>query len=303
MSSRASTAATSLAARRRWRIDPAYVFTLPAVILLALVLLIPLAFVLNLSLQTEVGRGDMAYVGLDNYQRFIGDPYFWNAVRNTTVFTIACVVLHLLIGMATALLLNKDIKARTAFRISALVPWMFSSVVVAALWRWMFSAEFGVINDILDRIGFHEQIAWLGSIDLALPAVIFTNAWRGFPFVMVMILAGLQAIPREQYEAAAVDGASRWSSFRYVTLPHLRYVISIGLVLDTIWTFKYFDLVQVMTGGGPANATEVLTTLVYRNAFEYFKFGYAAAIAVMMFLVLLAFTLFYVRLALREEEK
>ncbi len=304
MSTKVTSRTASVETRGRRRINPGYAFSLPAVVLLALVLLIPLAYVINLSLQTEVGRGDMAYVGLDNYARFVADPYFWNAVRNTFAFTIASVAMHVLLGLGVALLLNKDIRGRTAFRVVALVPWMFSSVVVAALWRWMYSPEFGVINDILDRIGIiSEQIPWLGDLNLALPAVIFANAWRGFPFVMIMVLAGLQAIPREQYEAAAVDGASTIAAFRYVTLPHLRFVLSISIVLDSIWTFKYFDLVQVMTGGGPANATEVLTTLVYRNAFEYFRFGYASAIAVMMFLILLAFTAIYVRMALRQEER
>lgn len=304
MSSTRVTEATAPPAHRRLRFSPGYAFTLPAVILLVFVMVIPLLYVANLSLQTEIGRGDMGYVGLQNYARFIEDTYFWNAVRNTFVFTLGSVALHVLLGLGVALLLNKNIAGRTAFRVVSLVPWMFSSVVVAALWRWMYSAEFGVINDILSRLGvLEEQVAWLGDITLALPAVVFANTWRGFPFVMIMVLAGLQAIPREQYEAASVDGASKLGAFRYVTLPNLRFVLSIGIVLDSIWTFKYFDLIQVMTVGGPANATEVLTTLIYRNAFEYFKFGYAAAIAIMMFLVLLGFTLIYVRMAIREEVK
>jgi multiple sugar transport system permease protein len=296
-------AAPSAGAGRRWSINAGYVYVLPAIALLSLVLLIPLAFVLYLSVHRDIGRGAMAFAGLGNYQRFLADPQFWNAMRNTVVFTVGSVALHVLLGLGVALLLNRSIKGRTIFRVVALVPWMFSSVVVAAVWRWMYSPQFGIINDILDRTGISRdaQIAWLGHLDLALPAVTFANAWRGFPFVMIIVLAGLQAIPREQYEAAAVDGASGYTSFRHVTLPNLRFVLSIAVILDSIWTFKYFDLVQVMTGGGPANATEVLTTLVYRNAFEYFQFGYASAIAVLMFLVSLVFTLVYVRLAMTEK--
>jgi multiple sugar transport system permease protein len=169
----------------------------------------------------------------------------------------------------------------------------------------MYSPQFGVINDILDRIGIHSaaEIAWLGDLNLAMPAVIFANAWRGFPFVMIMVLAGLQSIPREEYEAANVDGASGMAAFRYVTLPHLRFVIGIAVILDSIWTFRYFDLIQVMTHGGPANATEVLVTLVFRNSFEYFKFGYASAIAVVAFFILLGFTLLYVRILLADERR
>lgn len=293
------------AARRRRHINPAYAFTLPAITLLALVLLVPLGDVFYLSVHTDASGGNLTFAGLSNYRRFLDDPLFWNAVRNTSIFTVGSVVLHLLLGMGAALLLNRDIKGRTVFRVIALVPWMFSSVVVAVLWNWMYSPQFGVINDILDRLGIHSaaEIAWLGDLDLALPAVIFANAWRGFPFVMIMVLAGLQTIPREQYEAADVDGASGLAAFRYVTLPHLRFVIGIAVILDCIWTFRYFDLIQVMTRGGPASATEVLVTLVFRNSFEYFNFGYASAIAVVTFLILLGFTLVYVRTVLTEERR
>jgi multiple sugar transport system permease protein len=282
------------------RISPGYAFTLPAVLLLWVILFAPLAYVLYSSVHFNVGRS-ASFAGLSHYQRFLEDPYFWNALRNTVAFTLGSVVLHVLLGVGVALLLAQRIKGRTAFRIVGLVPWMFSSVVVATLWRWMYHPQFGVINDILSRLGLRElaQMAWLGEIAFALPAVILTNAWRGFPFVMVMVLAGLQAIPREQYEAASVDGASGWSLFRYVTLPQLRFILAVSIVLDTIWTFKYFDLVQVMTEGGPANSTEVLTTLVYRNAFEFLEVEYASAVAVFMFLVLLVFTLLYARLTLR----
>jgi multiple sugar transport system permease protein len=302
MPSLASAESAGPAASRRRRINPAYAFTLPAIGLLAVVLLVPLGHVIYLSVQTDAGGGEMVFSGLSNYSRFVDDPLFWNALRNTAVFTVGSVTLHLLLGMAAALLLNRQIRGRTVFRIIALVPWMFSSVVVAVLWNWMYSPQFGVINDILDRLGFHSaaEVAWLGDLDLALPAVIFANAWRGFPFVMIMVLAGLQTIPREQYEAADVDGASGLAAFRYVTLPHLRFVIGIAVILDSIWTFRYFDLIQVMTRGGPANATEVLVTFVYRNSFEYFKFGYASAIAVITFLILLGFTLVYVRTVLSE---
>jgi multiple sugar transport system permease protein len=292
-------------APRRWRVNPAYAFTLPAISLLALVLLVPLGDVFYLSVHTDGSNGTMEFTGLSNYRQFLDDPMFWNAVRNTAIFTVGSVTLHLLLGMGAALLLNRKIVGRTVFRVIALVPWMFSSVVVAVLWNWMYSPQFGVINDILDRIGIHSaaEIAWLGDLNLALPAVIFANAWRGFPFVMIMVLAGLQTIPREEYEAANVDGASGMAAFRYVTLPHLRFVIGIAVILDSIWTFRYFDLIQVMTHGGPANATEVLVTLVFRNSFEYFKFGYASAIAVVTFFILLGFTLLYVRILLADERR
>jgi multiple sugar transport system permease protein len=261
-----------------------------------------LIYVLHASVHTGGRRSN--FVGLENYRRFLEDPFFWNALQNTTLFTLGSVALHVVLGVGAALLLARAIRGRTFFRIVGLVPWMLSSVVVATLWRWMYHPQFGVINDILSRLGFQDlsQTAWLGEINLALAAVIFTNAWRGFPFVMIMVLAGLQAIPREQYEAASVDGAAGLAVLRYVTFPNLRFILTISILLDTIWTFKYFDLMQVMTGGGPANSTEVLTTLVYRNAFEFLEVEYASAIAVFMFLILLAFTLVYARLALLGPE-
>ncbi len=155
-------------------------------------------------------------------------------------------------------------------------------------------AQLGIINFLLSNLGLRGPFLWFERARLALPAIIVTNIWRGFPFASLTLLAALQAIPREQYEAAAVDGASSVMQFRFVTLPHLRFALVIIATLDTIWNFKHFDLIQVMTNGGPAGATEVLTTLTYKVSFENFEFGYAAAMGVVMTLVLLAVAIVYV---------
>ena len=282
-------------APRRWRVNPAYAFTLPAISLLALVLLVPLGDVFYLSVHTDGSNGTMEFTGLSNYRQFLDDPMFWNAVRNTAIFTVGSVILHLLLGMGAALLLNRKIVGRTVFRVIALVPWMFSAVVVAMTWRWMLDAQLGIINAALAGLGLRGPFLWFENARLALPAIIVTNIWRGFPFASITLLAALQAIPKEQYEAAAVDGASPLRQFRFVTLPNLRFALIIVATLDTIWNFKHFDLIQVMTNGGPAGATEVLTTLVYKASFENFEFGYAAAMGVVMSLILLATTVVYVR--------
>lgn len=271
-------------------------YFVPATLTSFLVLVVPLANVLWLSLQQDAGGGEFQFVGLRNFREILTDMVFLKAIGNTFTFTLGSVALHLVVGLGVALLLNQEIYARKAFRIIALIPWMFSSVVVAGTWRWLLNSQFGPVNDILRRVGLPSSIEWLGNVSLAMLSVILANAWRGFPFVMVMCLAGLQAIPRQQYEAASVDGAGPWQRFWFVTLPNLRFVLTISTVLDVIWNFKYFDLVMLMTNGGPAGSTEVVVTLVYRNAFEFFRFGYAAAQAVVVFLILAGFTAVYVRL-------
>lgn len=278
----------------------AYGFVLPAIILLVLVLIFPLIYVLYLSLGTELGNNAIAFVGLANYAELLSDAAVWNALNITLVFTVASVAGHMLIGLGAALLLNRDLVWRTAWRVVALLPWMFAPVVVGVVWRWIYNTQFGILNDmLLDLHLLQAPVSWLGDANLALPSLVVANLWRGFPFVMIMALAGLQAVPREVYEAAAVDGASAWQQFRYVTIPEIRYILMIAGLLDAIWTFRHFDLVQVLTGGGPANRTEVLTTLVYRTSFEFYRFTYASAIAVVMFLILLLFTIVYLRVLRR----
>ncbi len=277
-----------------------YFFVTPGILVLVFVLIIPLMNVLYMSFNQDITAEINKFVGFSNYNEIIKDSTFWKSFINTVVFTVMSVLFHLIIGVGAALLLNEPVKMRTPFRIIMLVPYMFSSVVVAGTWKWMFNSQFGVINDLLTRIGLNGTFAWLGDVNLAMPSVILANVWRGFPFIMIMVLAGLQSISKEEYEASSIDGATGFKQFRYITLPHLKYIISIGLILDTIWTFKYFDLVQVMTNGGPANSTEVLVTLVFKHAFEYFQIGYASALAVIVFLILLVFTFLYLKLLKTE---
>ncbi len=281
---------------RRWsRSLTGLAFVAPALLVLGAVVAFPVVDTLWLSLMETRGHNQTVFVGLGNYWRLVQDPDFWSAFRNSVTFTSGSVIGHILLGLGAALLLNQRIPLRPVFRVICLVPWMFAAVVVAMTWRWMLDAQLGIINAILAQLGLRGPFLWFESPRLALPALIVTNIWRGFPFASITLLAALQAIPPEQYEAAAVDGASSFMQFRFVTLPHLRFALIIIATLDTIWNFKHFDLIQVMTNGGPAGATEVLTTLVYKVSFENFEFGYAAAIGVAMSLVLLATTVVYVR--------
>ncbi len=286
---------------RRLRIGSGWPYVLPAMVLLVAVLLYPLGHVVYTSFYRSTSTGGLVYAGVDNYAALLRDPRFWHALWVTVLFTAGSVGAHAVLGVYAAHVANRAFRGRRLFRLVTLSPWMFPSVVVGVTWTWIYQSQYGVLNDILQRLGIvAEGLTWLGDERRALGAVIVASIWRGFPFVMLMTLAGLQAIPAEQYEAAAVDGAGTFQRFAFVTLPNLRYILGVALMLDTIWMFRYFDLVQVMTGGGPGAATEVLPVLVYKHAFEYFNMGMAAATAMLMFLVLLAVSLFYVRLVLRE---
>ncbi len=278
-----------------------YLFVMPAVVTLIVVLVFPLASTSYWSTFDEARTG-LRFVGTANYQEVIESATFSNALRNSLIFTVVSVVLHLAVGLLVALLLNERIPWKTAFRVIALIPWMFPVVVVGVLWSWLYHPQLGLFNDLLLRVGIvNDTVAWLADPALAMPAVIVASLWRGYPFVMLILLAGLAAIPTEQYEAAAVDGADSWHRFRHITIPNLRFMVVLATLLDAIYMFRQFDLAQVMTGGGPAGATEVLTTLVYKQGFQYFRNGYASAIGVMMFAVMFCFSLGYVRLIRAQE--
>jgi multiple sugar transport system permease protein len=276
-------------------------FVLPAMLVLALVLVFPLVYVILTSFQ-GAGSSPGLRPTLANYTQLLQDARFGTALWNTVVFTVVSVVFHLLLGVAAALLVHRPVVARAFFRIALLAPWTVAPVVVGVVWKWMYNAQFGIINDVLLRLGvLSEGHAWLGDATFAMPALVLANVWRGFPFIMIVALAGLQAIPIEQYEAAAVDGATSVQQFRYVTLPNLQYILYVSGLLDTIWMFRHFDLVQVMTAGGPAGATDVLSTLIFRTSFEYLQFPYASAMAVAMFAALFVLMMVYLRAVLRSQ--
>ena len=197
------------------------------------------------------------FVGLANYGRAIKDLEVRNAFANTVIFTCASVLFHLVIGLVLALLLNRITRGRAIIRILLLLPWMIPPVVTGITWKWMLNTQYGVINDILVKIGILEHyLPWLASMQLALPSVIIANIWMRFPYVMIMLFAGLQSIPEELYEAASVDGASGWIKFTKITLPHLKYIISLTTILDAVYSFRLFDLANIMTGRGPMRASE-----------------------------------------------
>lgn len=282
------------------RAHAGYWFVAPATLVLLLVLVVPVVHVLYESFVWTTSSRVRIVPSVRNYAALAEDETVRTAASNTVTFTVVSVLGHLALGLGVALLLNQEIRGRAAFRNLALLPWMLPPAVVATGWAWLYHNPFGMLNPLLTGLGLlSTPRAWLASPDTALGAVIVANLWRGFPFISLILLAGLQAIPNALYEAAGVDGAGAWARFRHVTLPGLKRVMLIALTLDVINTVKYFDLIWVMTAGGPANRTEVLSTLIYRLAFQFFRTGRAAALAMVMVAALAVFSIFYVRLTVR----
>jgi multiple sugar transport system permease protein len=250
----------------------------------------------------RLGVPSSPFVGLQNYVQLFNDAQFWNAARNTAMFTVIAVALKLVLGMGAASILNSRIPCRNLFRSWMILPWIAPSIVVALTWQWMFADLGGVINHVLQSLHVvTTSISWLGNPVTARFAVVVANVWLGFPFFSMNLLAGMQAIPKELYEAAEVDGASAWRRFWHVTLPGLRSVLVIATVLNTIWTLNTFDLIYVMTGGGPYFATELLGLFAYKQAFLIRNLSYGSA-ACAIFTPLIAGLIFVVLRRLERAE-
>ncbi|UCF96668.1 MAG: sugar ABC transporter permease [Spirochaetaceae bacterium] len=276
-----------------------YLFILPCLLLLLLVLGFPMAVAVANSF-SPLWSAEKTFT-LDNYINLAKDVLFWNALKVTGIFVSTTVGLHLVIGFAVALALNAAIKARRFFRLIAILPWTVPDVISGLIWRFMYNPTSGILNDVLMRFGLAgDYIEWLAQPGLALPSVVLADVWRGYPFVMVILLAGLQAIPKELYEAARVDGATRVQEFLHITIPGLLRITLIALALDTIWQIRRFGLVYNMTLGGPGHVTEILSLYVYKHYFKYFNFEYASAIAVVMAVLMLAISYPYIRTVTRR---
>ncbi len=268
-----------------------WLLTLPALIVLALVFIYPIGRAFWLSLFTEnLGtKLQPIFSGLSNYGRMFGDGRFWQSMWNTSVFTAISVLLELALGMGVALVLNQSFRGRGIVRTIAIIPWALPTAVMGLAWTWIFNDEFGIVNDILLRVGVIETgIVWLGNPTLAMLALIVADVWKTIPFIAIILLAGLQSIPKDLYEAHAIDGANSWQSFWQITVPLILPQILIALLFRFAQAFGIFDLVQVMTGGGPAGATETVSIYIYATVMRYLDFGYGAALVVVTFLLLLA---------------
>ena len=280
------------------RAEP-YAFIAPTALLMIGLMLVPIVIVISYSFMDNVILNKHPeFLGLANYIEIITDPAFVTAIRNTLFFVIVSVAAHLVLGLFFALLLNSRLLGRwvsAIFRGIFILPWLFTAAIVAVLWR-MLLAPNGVVNYLLDTFNLTSgQVEWLSDPKLALIAVTFINIWSGYPFFMISMLAGLQGIPGDLYEAAKVDGANAVQRFWNVTLPQLRPIIIAMMLLDFIWTSQQFALIWGTTGGGPIDSTEMLSTYTYKLAFAKYEFALASTSAVLVLLLSMVLAFFYVR--------
>lgn len=244
------------------------------------------------------------FVGFGNYIKLFGDKVFWISLGHTALWIGLTVPLQMALGLVTALLLNREFPWRGLARAMIIIPWALPSVVIALMWRWIYDPNTGVLNDILIYLSVVQQaVPWLADPDLALYAIIATLTWQGFPFFAVMILAGLQGIPKSQYEAASIDGASSWRQFLHITLPGIAPVLGTAGLLRVIWVANSMDVIFVMTGGGPGYATHTLPLYAFVKARQNLDFGYGTSIAVTFTILLGAVVALYLVRTMREVER
>ena len=290
--------------KRRTDLFP-YTLVTPALAVTILIIFFPIIQTATMSLFHYViwKPKDNRFIGLGNYLQALKDEVFWISLKNTLIWIVGVIVLQLLLGFATALLLNRDFKWRGLARSLILIPWVTPSVITALMWRWMYDGNNGVINDLLVRIGLLKSyFPWLANSSTALPAIMVALMWQGFPFFAIMILAGLQAIPKSLYEAAQVDGATTWQKFARITLPMLVPILFTSILLRIIWVANSMDVIYVMTGGGPGYATHTLPVYSFIRAYKALDFGYASTIAIFLTFLLIAIVAGYVIRVLRSQE-
>lgn len=273
----------------------AYLFLVPSAILITLIVLYPFVVVVILSFyQKNLLSPTRLWVGLENYQAFFSDPDLANAVRNTIIWTVGSTSGELVSGLATALLLHQSLRFRSFSRAIVQFPYLVPTIVAVLIWKYMISDQVGVVNLTIENLGLVNQpLTLLGRPERALPTVIMVGVWKYFPFVVLTLLGILQSIPSERYEAAQVDGANWLQEFRYVTFPAILPVLLLVALLRTIWNWDKFDIIYQLTGGGPVQATTTMSVFVYQDAFVKYSEGGAAAVAIVMFFIVLSFSLIY----------
>jgi len=283
-------------------------FLLPAVAYMVLFYGYPVIKNLSMSFQnyttTTFFTGEAPWLGFDNYKAVIGSAVFDKAVLNTVLFTVGSIVGQFVIGLAIAIYFQRKFPLSGLLRSLLLLPWLIPLIVSSTIWRWILDKDSGALNRMLE--GLHlvgDGPGWLTSTSLALLACVVVNIWIGIPFNVTILFGGLQDIPEELYEAAALDGATGWRSFRYITWPLLRPVTSVVLVLGVVYTIKVLDIILGLTGGGPANSTQTIATQSYQLSFVEFNFGQGAALSNILIVISLIFATFYLRATRRSVDE
>lgn len=281
---------------RSWKNElSAYMFLSPTLIVFMLFIAFPVLFSLYLSFhQWNMFSTQTQFVGLDNYTRIIGSEEFWQVLVNTLIYTAGTVPLNMIAALTVAYFLNKKIAGRKFLRVAFFAPVVVSPVAAAVIWRWIYEPNFGLLNYSLSWFGI-SSVSWLNDPTAAMIALIVMGVWKTFGVNMVLFSAGLQGIPDHYYEAAQLDGAGPWTRFWHITLPLLSPTTFFILVMSVIGSFQVFDLVYVLTSGGPLGSTKVLVFFLYENAFKFFEMGYASAVAYFMFALIFIVTLIQMR--------
>jgi multiple sugar transport system permease protein len=275
----------------------AYLFVIPAGITMFFLLIYPLCYGVFISFFNTNLVNRWRFTGLLNYVDTLKNSDFLLSIGRSFIFTFFVVSGHFILGFIYALALNTRVKYRLFFRALLLLPWLFPEVVVALLWKWLYNPNYGLFNGILLQLGIiNEPVLWLSSSLYAFTAVILTCIWKGYPLVMIQVLAGLQIISADLYEAGMIDGCSKPQLFRHITLPGLKPVLMVTLILDTVWWFKHFTITWLLTSGGPGSSTMVASIQIYKQAFQFFEWGPAASAAAVVFVICVIIGLVYRRM-------
>jgi len=288
-----STARRSLKRRREG--FEALLFLSPTLVIFSVFILFPVFFSFYLSFHKwNMFSQDRSFIGMDNYIRIVQNPEFWTVLKHTLVYTLGTVPLNMVLALVVANFLNKKVIGKKFLRTAFFTPVVISSVAAAVIWRWIYEPNYGLLNYGLSLIGI-PSVNWLNDPSAAMFALIIMGVWKTFGVNMVLFSAGLQGIPEHYYEAAEIDGASRWSKFWHITLPLLSPTTFFILVMSIIGSFQVFDIVYVLTSGGPLDSTKVLVFYLYEHAFKFFEMGYASAVAYLLFALIFVLTLLQVR--------
>lgn len=277
----------------------AWLFLAPSLVLFAIFTAIPVISAFLISFTQWNLFNEVTWVGIGNYLELAKDEIFAKVLGNTAYFVLISVPVQIVLALLCALVLNRGIKGQTFFRVVYFLPVVTSTIAAALVWAWLFNSNFGLINAGLSLVGVTDLPKWMGSTRWAMPAIIIVSIWQNLGYAMVLFLAGLQNIGKDVHDAAALDGATGWDRFWHITLPLLSPTTFFVLVISIIGSFQVFELVLVMTKAGPANATNTLVYYIYQNGFQFYQMGYASAAAMVLFLIVLAFTLVQYKLQRR----
>ena len=276
----------------------AFLLLLPSCLIIFGVLLFPMAssFALSFTNLKLTIPDSGQFIWFDNFISAVQNPLFWSSLGRTGVFTVSTVACEMVIGLAVALLLNTKFKGRGFVRGLILLPWALPYAVNGIMWKWIFDANYGVMNAILSQLGIIDNYQiWLGDPNAAMGIVIMANVWKETPVAVILLLAALQSMSKDLYEAASIDGAGRWRIFRSITLPFLKPMIVTLIVIKVIWALKEFDLIYIITKGGPADGTNLFSYYIYQNTFQYLNFGYGAALAYILTILALLTSILYLK--------